>query len=238
MSSVIALSLFLFLFLASARVHAAISGSQTASASTTSDPEVPEVVGKVIMVKGKVWISSQAGASLASLASLGKQEPAKVELKEDGVIHSNDLILTGPDGQVKLVLGDKIAAILIKKDSIIRFTQTPDKDWVLDLAQGTLLSYVRHEKLDQHRFQIKSKSALMGVRGTTFFIKDLPGKDLYLCTCDGFVTADQSVIVGKNHSVPKWITSGNKPIGQRMKTAPVDPDHTPEETKALVLAVQ
>ena len=74
----------------------------------------------------------------------------------------------------------------------------------------------------------------MGVRGTVFFVKAEPGKDVLLCTCSGIVAVDEkAIIIGKHHDSPRWIQAGTTPIGKRLKPAEKGEEHSDVEAGHL-----
>src|SRR3569832_108579 len=97
-------------------------------------------------------------------------------------LHSGDTVTTDGDTQLKVILGKKEAALLIKKGSRLSISQTPEKSWTIQLDQGMLLSAVKpHPFSPKSHFRVRTRSASIGVRGTVFFVKSEPGKDDYLC---------------------------------------------------------
>jgi hypothetical protein len=73
----------------------------------------------------------------------------------------------------------------------------------------------------------------MGVRGTTFFVKENDDGRSFICVCEGTVNArwvkGGEEIKAKKHDAPKWIVDG------RATPVPADMgnDHTDDEIAEL-----
>jgi hypothetical protein len=181
-------------------------------------------VGKVLSIQGKAWLASDT------------QEKTKIELREDTKLHLNDLIVTGPNSQVRVVLGTKEAAVLLKPETIVRLIQSSQQTSGLEIGTGSLLAHIR--KPDS-RLEIKTRSAIIGLRGSTAFIDQKVGKDVFFCACQGVTTIDQKVIIlGKDHNAPKYIQVGQQPLPSRLKTAPSDKNHPASDLASLTKALQ
>lgn len=113
-----------------------------------------------------------------------------------------------PNSQVKAQ--DKKSFVVINffngsrvllRNGQVSFKGSEGKDSVMDLASGELFSYLRENAgLSQ---KVKTKNAVMGVRGTKFYVKESEA-DTYLCVCDGKVeiTNEKSTaLVSKNEDV-------------------------------------
>ena len=94
--------------------------------------------------------------------------------KDGMVILPGDEVKTAAAGSVQVVLdGGKVGRVEIKEGSLFRIakaetdTTTGDKTTLLDLAIGKIL--VKVEPLNGiSRFEVKTPTALTGVRGTVF----------------------------------------------------------------------
>lgn len=181
-------------------------------------------VAKVISIKGKAWLVSKSDA----------KTEVKSELKKDAVLQSGDSLSTENEGEVILLVGEKEAALLLKKNSKLKILTSNPSDWEIRLDEGMLLSNVRPQENTKRKFQVRTPVAVMGVRGTTFFVKQEPGKSAFLCTCDGIISVDnKAIILGKNHNAPKWIQPGQTPISKRLKNAEPGSDHSNSEAAPL-----
>ena len=94
--------------------------------------------------------------------------------KNDEVILPGDIVKTAQAGSVEVMMdGGKVGRIEIKEGSLFRINKaetdptTGDKTTLLDLAIGKLVAHV--EKLQGNsKFEVKTPTALTGVRGTVF----------------------------------------------------------------------
>ena len=201
------------------RILIAFSVLVTASESWAED----HAVGKVVEVKGQV---------------LGLRGTQSSPLSKGSVVYGNERIVTKADSTAILLLGND-AAILVKPDSDLNLDQDKMKDWRLDLKTGGVLSTVRSYPKRPDYFRIKSKNAVMGVRGTVFFVEAKPKEPLYVCTCKGTVSIkdpasnSEFVAVSKHHDQPKTIRDGSGDIKSRL-LAEIQKDHADSEADRLV----
>jgi ferric-dicitrate binding protein FerR (iron transport regulator) len=94
--------------------------------------------------------------------------------RHEEVILPGNVVKTVAAGSVEVMLdGGEVGRIEIKEGSLFRISKaekdpaTGDKTTLLELAVGKLIAHV--EKLKGHsRFEVKSPTALTGVRGTVF----------------------------------------------------------------------
>jgi hypothetical protein len=94
--------------------------------------------------------------------------------KDGMVILPGDQVRTSANSSVEVLLdGNKTAQVEVKEGSLFRINKaetdpvTGDKTTLLDLAMGKVLVHV--EKLEgRSKFEVKTPTALTGVRGTTF----------------------------------------------------------------------
>ncbi|MEI7751552.1 MAG: FecR domain-containing protein, partial [Candidatus Omnitrophota bacterium] len=94
---------------------------------------------------------------------------------QDGmVILPGDEVKTASEGSVEVILdGGKVGRVEVKEGSLFRIAKaetdpaTGDMNTLLDLAIGKILVKVESLK-GNSRFEVKSPTALTGVRGTLF----------------------------------------------------------------------
>jgi hypothetical protein len=179
---------------------------------------------KIVEVSGSVWLVQRGNP-------LSKRTPAT----RGATLSGNEILLTEGDSRAKLIIGNQEAALLVKKESQLTIEKTKEDLWRINLDHGMLLSYVKPKPNSiRSHFQVKTPTAVMGVRGTVFFVRSEPKKALFLCTCSGVVAVDNQVIlIGKNHDTPKLIRSGSEPLFQRMLQTQQGEDHTNTESDEL-----
>jgi len=207
-------------------VMAAVEKNPAQSNRSTQKAPAIKSIGTVSDVSGNAWIIRNS-----------KKIPAQAG---EPVFDGEDII-TEDGAQVKLVLTKKEAAFLVKKESHLNIRKTSPDSWWIDLDHGMLLSYVKPSPSSslKSRFQVKTRNAVMGVRGTIFFIKAEPNKDVFLCTCSGMVSIDnKAIIIGKHHDSPKLIKAGPQPLAKRLLATEKGEDHTDAEAAALAKLIE
>lgn len=172
-----------------------------------------ESFGEVKFLKGKAW----SGVS-----------PVKVGAK----VFPGDVITTGPKSFVRIVLREE-AAIQIGPNSSLQVTRREETTH-LSLLKGFVLSTVKALKSrKKSRFEVTTKNASLGVRGTTFFVKEESDGRTFHCVCEGTVAVHwnggRKNVTTKHHGSPKWISSDGKSV----LSAPMGRDHTDEEIEKL-----
>lgn len=118
------------------------------------------VSGVMMVVKGSITIQSKSG----------KSTPAKVGAK----VFPQDTIVAGPDSRAKIVMSDK-NVINISPDTKMALEkyvynpQSDQKNVLLNVVYGKVRSTVNQKyDGDKNTFQVKTASAVAGVRGTDF----------------------------------------------------------------------
>jgi hypothetical protein len=187
-----------------------------------TDQEV-NTFGKIVSLKGKAWIKH------------GPDPLAQVAAANNMIFLNGDTLITEPNSEVKLKLGNQEMALLIKEESQTTIKKTAPQKWLIEFDHGVLLTTIHPNAIVEKDFlQIKTPQSTIGVRSPAVFLKLEKGKPLFLCTCSGLTTLDNKVlIIGKEHNVPKWVESGNDPIGKRLKAAEKNSDHSDADIKAL-----
>jgi hypothetical protein len=137
-------------------------------------------------------------------ASTASGTPLKAKTR----LPSGSTVQTEPDATVTLRIGN-LAAVLVKPGSRITPTLQKDGAWELALETGAVLSHVNNPSHRPGVFRIHTPSAVMGVRGTSFYSAvDAEGGAL-LCACHGTVAvaagqaAKASEFKGQNHDQQK-----------------------------------
>jgi hypothetical protein len=177
-------------------------------------------VGTLMVVKGKVWI----------IDGKGKKSKARVGKK----IKAKDTIECETDSRAKLVMLDKniIHISPESKISLAKYEFDPKakkKDVLIDVLYGKVRSNVKQKyDGDQSKFQVKTKAAVAGVRGTDF----LGGYNAKSNKAQ-FVTFSGAVevgTVGKNGKIinavilppGQMVTAGNGQINKPEKVSKQD----------------
>jgi ferric-dicitrate binding protein FerR (iron transport regulator) len=153
--------------------------------------------GKVVEVEGlATW--SQGSRKLTLTNGLPIPGPGRVR--------------TGKGARLKLILDGDIA-LLLKENSECEISPNKARQAAIDLKKGSVLAEVRNPGKIPKRFTIRTRAAVMGVRGTTFYVRDEAGKPFFLCTCEGTVGVSakgkpETLLTATKHDVPKFIEPG------------------------------
>lgn len=131
----------------------------------------PAFAWKISQIKGSVQVISGEKSNSAK---------TNMELKD------KDVIQTGDDG--KALIEDKGAKIYVASKSKIQINQSADKasgEWAIDAGK---IRAIIEKQMNQKEYPYKFKTpvAVMGVRGTEFFIANENGDEKY-CTLDGII---------------------------------------------------
>lgn len=101
------------------------------------------------------------------------------------VVRPGDRVVTGPESLAQVTFGRK---------NILQFGENTDSvveaAWVgVDLERGTVAGVLKGLAQlgfgDDKRFKVNTSTAVMAVRGTSFFINDEDENGAYFCTCNG-----------------------------------------------------
>jgi hypothetical protein len=180
-------------------------------------------IGTVHQVTGKAWATRDASAV------------RKTELHAHSPLYDGDILLTDKSSELTVVLGNKEAALLVKQNSMMKVVHTENKDWLIDLKQGLSLFNVNQKNIRPGFFRVKTNAAVMGVRGTAFFVKVETGKNVFLCACFGTVTVDDDVVFkSTHHDFHKFIKAGTAKTADRLIDADMGSEHSDTEAGVLI----
>jgi hypothetical protein len=182
------------------------------------------VHGVFQVVKGKVQVKSGKD---------GKTERAKIGQK----IFPKDTIFTGPDSRAKIVMVDT-NVINVSPDSTVvleNYEFKPGeqkKNVLLNVIYGKVRSKVNQKyDGDQAKFQVKTKSAVAGVRGTDFLASFNPEKnESQVVTFEGEVEFGKP---GPNGTIQDPVSVGVGQMADQVASAPPSP---PREVPPQMLA--
>lgn len=129
--------------------------------------ETTRGIGRVVTVKGTVTL----GGSPLSVGDYVKV---------------GDVIQTQADGEVKLLLNDRSIVDVLPSSSfkVKNFAQNSGPDRVVegDVDFGQIRSNITKKLNKKGRFQIKTKSSVLAVRGTEVFVQEENGQSKITCT--------------------------------------------------------
>jgi hypothetical protein len=156
----------------------------------------------------------------------------EVAAKERAGVRPGDSIATAADGEIVFVIGRD--AFLVRGDSRVEVAGGRDSPVAsgLRVVTGAVLSVFA----PGGRRQIRTATAVIGIRGTGIYVEAGPDKT-YACTCYGEAVlapaADpkaREVVRTKHHEQPRYIMAKGAP--QMMMKAPVV-NHTDAELMLL-----
>ena len=176
-------------------------------------------IGEVVEVKGEVVRVMER-----STKKLGVGEP----------IFEKDVLQTMKDSSAKIKLMDGKAtagAVLLKQNSKVKIEKP--KSIEINLSEGSLLSVFNRKKEEKSEpYRVKTRTAVIGVRGTTFYAQVEKGKEDYICPCQGQVSIStkksKELVSGVHHDFPKFVGDDG-----RVKETEVRQGHDDEEIASL-----
>jgi hypothetical protein len=177
-----------------------------------------EPVGKIVEVRGEaVSTSSPKGVAAGS------------------PVFEGDLISTKEGSLVRVLLDDS-SALQLGPNTQTRIERPGGSRTRVELLAGSLASMVRalvKGATNSPRFEVKAGQAVMGVRGTLFFVQQIKAKPTFLCVCNGTVGVKwkgrDTTITSKHHDAPKYLD----PKKKDMIPAPMGSDHSDADGEAL-----
>jgi hypothetical protein len=168
------------------------------------------------------------GRSIYELSGEVRVNGARATLETK--IGPNDTIETGRNGVIVFVVGKD--SFIVRSNSKLVLKGERGLIETLQLAAGKVLSV-----FGKSRHQIRTPSAIVGIRGTGVYTEADP-EQTYMCTCYGVVDLlaandpqSRETIAARHHDKPRYILT-NAPAGQRIRPAPFI-NHTDEELMIL-----
>jgi len=186
--------------------------------------------GVFMVVKGDVKIASQGKSPM----------PVKVGMK----VSARDKIIAGATGRAKIVMSDKNILNISPNTSLViesyKFNAAQDeKNVSLNVLYGKIRATVNQKyDGDKNKFQVKTPSAVAGVRGTDFLTSyDRSSNASRIVTFEGSVTVgsglDSSGAIRDPVSVPAGtfsVASSEGPPSQAEKVPPAELQALNKET--------
>jgi hypothetical protein len=170
-------------------------------------------------------------------------------LQSGDTIQSGDVLSTD-QGTVTVLLSDgKLkAAVRLKPGTSVRITHSAGKGFETELKRGIVFSDVHNPDKKRDAFQVRTSTAVMGVRGTIFLVKEIPAtaaqggsaQTTFLCPCVGKVAVTsasskgakgEQVLTGTHHDRPVTIQASGGAL--KLTDAPMGEDHSDTEAAEL-----
>lgn len=156
----------------------------------------------------------------------------EVSLKRGAELAPGTRVRVGPKAGLTLRLGDDVA-VALRADTRARLELRGGKDWAVALEEGAVLSAAKNPRARPEHFSVRTKSVVMGVRGTAFYARERAGSPTYFCTCHGRIDVrgiDEKpigIVEAKHHESPVNIVDG------KLEKVAMDSDHTDADVAAL-----
>jgi len=122
------------------------------------------------------------------------RDTQEIPLTLNFILNEKDTIVTSENGRVQLIFEDNTIISLGKKStfSIQEYLYDEQKPKeakaTFKVAQGIFKTITgKIGKINPNKFKLKTKSASIGIRGTIFFGRVIPGKPLYVACTEGIV---------------------------------------------------
>ncbi len=192
---------------------------------------------KFLLVILLLVVSFAQASELASVMLIkGEATRANVKepLKVGDKVYPGQVIYTGPKSFIRLKFSDGIA-LQAGADSELHVYKKVGEATLVDLVKGSLLSHIRREaKSNKEKYRVKTREAIMGVRGTTFYTHVPTGKKpIFLCTCDGKLAVKhrgvERVVETTNHQEPAFLGDTWEKVTNKENINP----HSNEDIAAL-----
>lgn len=112
--------------------------------------------------------------------------------------------------------------------------------WNVKLLQGAALVQVKNPKHLKNHFRLSTRVATMGVRGTTFYVRDVEGKPVFFCPCKGEIQVSENtgnkslkLFKSKHHDEP---TDLSEDAANKVSLSPTQqsPEHSDAEIESLL----
>jgi hypothetical protein len=135
-----------------------------APVSTWAGPAENIPAGDIVSINGTVLLRSDIAEAKTRTAKAGD------------VIYTKDIINTGSDGHIKVLMKDKSIidlgpSALFKIDDFKGKKGASDREVDVSMVYGTMRAAVTQKLEGKGKFKVRTPSATMGVRGTEFVVK-------------------------------------------------------------------
>lgn len=138
-----------------------------------------------LLISGILHLDAFSAIKVTSLGGTVSADGKPLKLRSEVKI-GQKIVAQGKKSFVTLSFDGESHVRLRNGEMIVQ--EASKKKTLLGLLKGTLFNFVKPLAKDQ-KFEIKTKSVSMGVRGTKFMA--MSGDDDYICVCEGEVWAKE-----------------------------------------------
>ncbi|MDR3606427.1 MAG: FecR family protein [Oligoflexia bacterium] len=145
----------------------AIAPLHVAYCDTTDANPSANAAGDVVSLDGTAFARSDAK---------GEKDATTRNLKPGDSIYPQDVVNTGSNGHIKILMRDKSIvdlgpSSLFKVDHFDNKSGGTDREVEVSLPYGTMRAAIAQKLTGKGKFKVRTPSATMGVRGTEFIVK-------------------------------------------------------------------
>ena len=192
----------------------------------------------VLLVALALPSASFADEIIRVLELKGNVTAGSQTLKVGSEIKAGDPIHVDANSQVMVSLGkDVVTKLGPQSDAKIKVRN--QKDWELALERGVTAAAIRNPNKRPNHYQIRTRAATMGVRGTVFYVENFEKSPLFLCTCKGTVAVENTfgksvdTITATHHDHPVTLDFKNGFKEWSEKSAPMGSSHSDADVEYL-----
>lgn len=172
--------------------------------------------GNIVSLTGAVSVRRKLEGKIAS-------KPAK--LNES--LYEGDLIATGNDGSLKAILNDD-SVMDLGPNGVLRIDRyqasgTGDRTAVLSLLYGKLRALVTKAVNSSSTMEVRTPTAVMGVRGTEFIVNATQGGAQNSATQVTVLTGAVELTMPKLSTAPVMISAGTQYVADPTKPMAMQP---------------
>lgn len=132
----------------------------------------------------------QTTVSAATLKNIkGTITVNSIRTEKERKVSEGDIIFAIGKGSSVQIFFEDGSRSLLRNGQIIISEEKKDKNTTVSLIRGVFFT---HKAKSPTKFDVKTKFASMGVRGTKFYI-DQSEKETYLCVCEGKVEISNEI---------------------------------------------
>lgn len=165
----------------------------------------------LLMWLGVLVPSSEAAIGAARIVSFsGDVKVNGLQTHVGAEVPAGHVIRTGADGLAKLLLVDKSIVDLARNTAFTIESSEPDVGSVTKLDFGMVRSSIQKKLEKKIKFQMRTKTSVLAVRGTEFIVRSALGGAGGKQVADQVTVRDGQVAVGIGSSVPRMLNAGDQ----------------------------